>query len=168
MKQKFFFSTLFLLLAATMSLGQSNQTISYQGFLADANGKALPNGSYTLTVRLYDSATSNTPLWTEPHTVAIKNGIFSVVLGSSKPLDIPLDKPYWIAHLVGTGLESTPRTKLAASTSGLNGEPGGFTLISSTMLDNGSAGTKKANPSQKLAENGGYTINGCLIINCSR
>lgn len=168
MKLQSMFSALFFLLATTVVWGQIHHTISYQGLLIDANGKPVLDGNYNLTIKLYSMADGGAPLWTETQTIAIKNGAFDAVLGSTKRLDIPLDKPYWISHTVGTGPELTPRIEFAASASNVNAESDGLALVSGNMLTHSSAGTRRTNPSQKLASNNGFALSGCLIINCSR
>lgn len=162
MKLQSMFSALLVLLATTFVWGQVPKTISYQGFLADATGKALPNGNYMLTVKLYSIADGGAPLWTETQIVAIKNGAFNAVLGSTKRLDIPLDKPYWISHTVGTGPELMPRIKFSASANSDNAEPDELVLVS------GNAATRKTNLSHNMTASNGFALSGCLIINCSR
>jgi len=162
MKLQSQFSALLVLLATTFVWGQVPQTIGYQGFLSDANGKAVPNGNYALTVKLYRVADGGAPLWTETQTVAIRNGAFNAILGSTKRLNIPLDKSYWIGHAVETGPELTPRIKFVAAAKSDNAGQDELVLVT------GNAGTGKTSLSQKTAANNGFALNGCLIINCSR
>ena len=62
--------------------------INYQGRLKSAEGTAYTNGVYTMEFRLYDSQSSTDSLWAEEHTVYVKNGYFSVMLGSSAGTEI--------------------------------------------------------------------------------
>ncbi|MEO0071135.1 MAG: hypothetical protein ABIK39_03500, partial [candidate division WOR-3 bacterium] len=58
------------------------QMLSYQGKLTDSLGNSVPDGDYQLTFRLYTQETGGIPFWTEEQTVAVKNGLFSALLGS--------------------------------------------------------------------------------------
>jgi hypothetical protein len=88
MKRILFLSALLFVLAVQVSLEQIPQTISYQGVLTDANGKAVPDGDYSLTFKLYD-VTGGVELWSETQSVEVKKGIFNVILGSVNPLTLP-------------------------------------------------------------------------------
>ena len=39
------------------------QMLSYQGRLTDTAGRAVPNGQYTVTFRLYDTEAGGSPFW---------------------------------------------------------------------------------------------------------
>ena len=56
------------------------QLINYQGKLTNAEGIAL-EGQYELEVRLFDSATNGTLIWSEKRMVAVIEGVFNVALG---------------------------------------------------------------------------------------
>jgi hypothetical protein len=62
----------------------STGALAYQGRLADSAGAPLP-GAYNMILRLYDVATSGTPLWSEPWTgangVKMSDGLFNVTQG---------------------------------------------------------------------------------------
>jgi hypothetical protein len=91
--------------------------INYQGRLTDPSGVAV-SGSYTFTFRLYDAATGGTKLWEEQQTVSlaeIDNGIFSVVLGASTPLDsVSFNNSIWLSVQVADDTEMSPRQRLTA------------------------------------------------------
>ncbi|MBM3840512.1 MAG: hypothetical protein FJ398_21625 [Verrucomicrobia bacterium] len=60
------------------------ERMSYQGFLADANGVVLGNDSprnYTAFFRIYTAATGGVALWAEQQTITVDKGYFSVLLG---------------------------------------------------------------------------------------
>jgi len=104
-----------VLCVAPWGLSQVPKTISYQGVLTDASGTVVPDGNYNLTFRLYDVATGGTALWAEGQLVAVRNGVFNVILGSVVPIDLPFDKPYWLGVTLGAGTELTPRIELTSS-----------------------------------------------------
>jgi len=60
------------------------ERMSYQGFLADADGVVLGNASprnYTAIFRIYTAATGGVALWAEQQTITVDKGYFSVLLG---------------------------------------------------------------------------------------
>jgi len=62
--------------------------LPYAGQLSDASGQPLPDGSYDLTLALYQAAEGGEPRWNEAQPgVALQGGAFSVQLGSAAPLD---------------------------------------------------------------------------------
>src|SRR5260370_620489 len=110
----------FLFVLSVASFGAAHaavpSTMSYQGLLTDNTGTALPDGSYSLTFRIYNVATSGTALWTETKpAVSLSRGEFSVILGSSNPISLSFRSPYWLGVTVGANPELSPRVELAAS-----------------------------------------------------
>jgi hypothetical protein len=106
---------LMLILAASLSLAQVPRTISYQGVLTDANGTVVPDGNYNLTFKIYDTSNGGTPLWTEVQSVAVSKGIFSVILGSVAPLNLPFNRPYYLGVTIESDAELSPRIPLTSS-----------------------------------------------------
>jgi len=94
---------------------EAPRTLSYQGLLTKETGVPVADGEYVLTFSLYDAETEGTALWTEIHTAAVEGGIFSEILGSVTPLDLPFDAPYWLGITVGEEAEMTPRIPLTGS-----------------------------------------------------
>ncbi|RMD85782.1 MAG: hypothetical protein D6813_15790, partial [Calditrichaeota bacterium] len=92
----FFILSILLLLFTILAQAQIPQTMSYQGVLTDADGNPVADGSVSLTFKLYDVATGGTALWEETQQVTTANGLFNVILGSTNPLNLPFDKPYWL------------------------------------------------------------------------
>ncbi len=115
MKKHALFIVFFGLLFASLALAQIPQTMSYQGVLTGADGNPVPDGNVSLTFRLYDVASGGTALWEETQQVSTTNGLFNVILGSVNPLNLPFDKPYWLAITVAGGTELTPRIALTTS-----------------------------------------------------
>ncbi len=113
MKRAIILASLSVLCLLQFGWGQIPRTISYQGVLKDAGGNLL-NESVNLTFSIYAVASEGTALWSEPQTVAVAQGVFSVILGSSTPLDLDFDAQYWLETAVyGTPL--SPRTRLTSS-----------------------------------------------------
>lgn len=69
--------------------GPSATTVNYQGRLADSGGTPL-NGTYGMTIALWDAPTEGNLLFVENHAaVPVSNGLFSVGLGSQTSGGIP-------------------------------------------------------------------------------
>ena len=102
------------------------RNIHYQGKLTEPGGSALI-GDHTVTLRLYDAATSGTQLWQETHTIHLEradNGVFSVVLGSQTPFDVSItfNNPLWLSIDVDGQGEFSPRQLLAAVSYAINAD----------------------------------------------
>ena len=73
------------------------QTISTQGVLRDPSGKAATDGNYNMVFTIYDAETGGTQLWSETLTnVEVKNGVYSVTLGLTNPLDFESTQSLWV------------------------------------------------------------------------
>ncbi len=117
MKQKFTFirliTTSFALVLALSVQAQQAKKISLQGFLKDANGKAVADGQQAITFKLYTQDAGGTAAWTEDQTINVFGGVYSTHLGKT----VPLENLNWGAstYYVGVtvqGTELTPRTEL--------------------------------------------------------
>lgn len=117
MKRSLLFAgLLFLLPVAYVIAAQGQNTIGYQGRLANAAGQPI-NATVSITFALYDVAANGTALWSETQpAVQVQNGIFSVRLGDVTPLQSNLfNRPdLWLGVKVGTDPEMTPRSRLAS------------------------------------------------------
>jgi hypothetical protein len=92
------------------------RTINYQGVLTDAGGLAVPDGTYSMTFRLYDVLSGGSPLWEETQgSITVTKGIFNVTLGSVALLDLPFDEQYFLGISVEGEAELTPRIYLDAA-----------------------------------------------------
>jgi len=92
---------------------QQTKKISLQGFLKDANGKAVADGSQDITFKLYTVEAGGTAEWTEDQTVNVFGGVYSTHLGKT----VPIENLNWGAatYYVGVtvqGTELVPRTEL--------------------------------------------------------
>jgi len=116
MNPMLFLTFLICALCVQLAWRQIPQTMSYQGLLTDAANNRVPDGNYSLTFKIYDVSTGGTELWTESHpTVAVKDGILRVILGSSTPLNINFNKSLWIGVKIGEGSELSPRMELTST-----------------------------------------------------
>ncbi len=109
-----FVATFILVVASAMA--QVPQQVSYQGLLTDSSNIPVPNGTYAMTITLYDASTGGSALWNEVHpSVRTLTGLFDVLLGSVTPLTLPFDKQYWLAVSINGGPELAPRTPLTSA-----------------------------------------------------
>ena len=94
---------------------QVPREISYQGFVTDTARRPVPNGTYAMTITLYDAATGGTALWNEVHpSVQTFGGLFDVSLGSVTPLTLSFANQYWLGVSINGGPELSPRTPLTS------------------------------------------------------
>ena len=69
-----------------MQAQQVPQVLPYQGYLSRADGTPV-EGTVSLTFKLYDTANSQTPVWTEvSQNVTVNDGVFYVYLGQQSPI----------------------------------------------------------------------------------
>ena len=93
------------------------QLINFQGILKDGSGNTVPDGSYSVAVRIYDVASGGSPaLWSDTFSVTTAGGTFNIVLGSEQSLPSSLfsSSDRWVGVQVGGDAELTPRTHLTS------------------------------------------------------
>ncbi|MBI5071910.1 hypothetical protein HZB93_03415 [Candidatus Falkowbacteria bacterium] len=112
-----------------------NKQLNYQGKLQNAAGITLTDGNYSMMFSVYAAASGGSPLWTEcgtvgtptARTVAVANGVFSVLLGDTASgacpgatnsnaitLDFNSDS-YYLGLTIESDSEMEPRKRLGAS-----------------------------------------------------
>jgi hypothetical protein len=96
--------------------------ISYQGLLTTPLGAPVPDGLYEIKFELYNDLSAGASQWVETQAnIPVKQGTFSVLLGSVSPLLGIFYQPLWmeITAVSGPGISSpilfSPRTELASS-----------------------------------------------------
>ena len=121
--------------------------MTYQGFLADANGAAIGKdnpANYTAIFRIYDASQGGNRLWSEQQVITIDNGLFSVILGEGSQFQSEAHGALsavfggstadvrWVGITVVElgGTEIAPRLRLLTS-------PYAFLAASATTLSNG-------------------------------
>ena len=93
-------------------------TINFQARLYNSSGNKVTDGNYSIAFTLYDAISNGNTLWSETQaSVSVKNGYFSVPLGSvtafSGSIDWSQDK--WLTMNVNSDGEMNPRIKLTAT-----------------------------------------------------
>ncbi len=112
---RFGVTMILLILVVSISYSQIPHTLSYQGMLNGTEGDIVGDAMYEIHFKLYNAADPSTALWTETHSIAVVNGIFSAILGTVNPLDLPFDEQYYLGIAVGEEPELSPRIALTAS-----------------------------------------------------
>lgn len=87
-------SLLGCLLSAASVVGQSVPALmNYQGRLTDETGQPLPNGTYAVQFRLWNSAVAGqagqTLVWGRQYDVTLVNGVFNAILGAPGGAAVP-------------------------------------------------------------------------------
>ena len=92
------------------------ETIWFQGFLADGVTGEPVNATYTVTARIYDAASGGSSVWgPESHVgTVITDGWFNIELGSVIGGLPAFDTPPYYLQLTVNGETLTPRLKLAS------------------------------------------------------
>lgn len=154
---------LYLLLLPPLSSAATgiNQQLNYQARLLDNTGAVVPDGTYNMEFKIYQDGDGvlgggdETLKWTETRTsgnkVTVKNGYFSVQLGSvtafGTSVDWNQDKLWLSTNIGGTGTptwdgEMSPFRRLGASAYAFNANRlGGLTASEFLQFAQGSAQT---------------------------
>ena len=145
------FCLTFFIFSATAQ--QQTKKISLQGFLKDANGKAVADGSQEITFKLYATATGGNAEWTDTQSINVFGGVYSTHLGSATN---PVEGLNWgsSTYYVGVtvqGTELTPRTELTFAPYSL-GSPKAQEVVCSGAV--GDVKYSILSPSQFTAVNG--------------
>ena len=134
----------FTLLLTTVSLlvGSVPQNLSYQGFIKASDGSLLPDGSYTVTFRIYEEVTGGVSLWSEEHEIYLKAGMISATLGESTSFTFSTKMNY--LELQVNGDVMTPRQKMTSVTYAFHAESAQKIATDSTTytfpLEDGTSG----------------------------
>lgn len=105
-----------ILALCSPAAAQVPRQISHQGILTDGGGTPIPDGNYSLTVRLYDVSTGGSAVYTETHAaVPVVDGGFNLLIGSVTPLGISFDDPLWLSLQVDADPEMSPRVPFACA-----------------------------------------------------
>ena len=135
--------------------------LQYQGRLTDpATGEIVADGSYSMSVQLYNVETGGTALWTETESVTVQNGIFSTVLGDTTTLISSLfnGQALWLGVTV-EGEELGPRQQVLPVAYALS-------LVPGAVVEANSAPVLEVNHSgggEALQVGGNLNVSGSLI-----
>jgi hypothetical protein len=84
----------------------ASTTLNFQAALLTSSGAPVPDGDYHIEFKLYTAATGGSDIWTETRStgnlVEVKDGHFSVYLGSVNPLPAAdWNEEHWVTMNVG-------------------------------------------------------------------
>jgi hypothetical protein len=119
MRGKALVFTLFVAVFGTVSDSGAAvpERLNFQAILLDSLESVVPDGSYELIFRIYDSETGGTSLWMETQTLPTVNGLFNTFLGLHAPVpDSVFDGPdRWLEIQLAENSEPyEPRGKLGS------------------------------------------------------
>ncbi|MBD3290055.1 hypothetical protein GF337_14700 [candidate division KSB1 bacterium] len=86
MLKKAVFTVVIVLLTVFATTAEVPKLMNYQGMLTDAEGNPI-DGTRSIQFSFYLTETGGEAFWTETQDVRIKDGFFSVLLGSATPLE---------------------------------------------------------------------------------
>ncbi|HXF47802.1 MAG TPA: hypothetical protein VNL73_00035 [Verrucomicrobiae bacterium] len=151
--------------------------VNFQGILRDSTGNPVPDGSYTVTFRIYTDSTAGSLLWDETQTVTTTNGLYNVLLGNLFPLDasvfIGFSPVFYLGTAVGSDPEMSPRTRLTSTPFALisirsnyvgtiqgatGGSVSGDVAIGGNLSTTGNVGIGTTTPSELLDVRGNVKI----------
>jgi len=133
-----------VLFLAACGTPEVQKRMYYQGRLTDNRGNPI-DGTRNLVFRLYTVATEGTAVWQETHNgVDVVQGLFSVVLGTTTPLD-PGDfhRPLWIEVVV--------QGQTLADRQPLYGSPYAFSLVPGSLIKGNIANTAAVSTTLSIA-----------------
>ncbi len=95
----------------------ASSNLNFQARLFNSGGNIVSDGTDSIQFNLYNVSSGGTTQWTETQgAVSVRNGYFSVQLGSITPFPSTIDwsQEQWLTMNVNSDGEMTPRLKLTA------------------------------------------------------
>ncbi len=110
---KLLLTVFILILSASALFSEVPQSLSIQGRLMDDSGQPVIDGAYEITVSLYEKMDDKEPVWESTETAEVRNGIFSVMIGSNENPLPDFSTEYWYGIALADGRELSPRRMLS-------------------------------------------------------
>ena len=131
--------------------------LSYQGHITNAD--QVVTGVHPITIRLYSDPEGKHKLWEDTYATEVKDGIFSVLLGSQTALPSTerLNKPIWLGVSVAGTDELRPLTQFTTAPYALNVPDKSITMgklsddVLSTLMTSNGPQDKQASPNWTIA-----------------
>lgn len=143
---------------ATETKAQGYRKMSLQGFLRDANGKTVPDGSQEMIFKLYTQAEGGTAQWTETQEVNVYGGVYSTHLGKLEKMDeLSWGTQTYYVGVTVQGIELVPRTELTFAPYALGSPRATLADTADVEKCSGAVGDVKysiLDPDQFVKENG--------------
>ena len=106
-----------VLITALFTTAMAQETLSYQGHLADAARQPV-NASYPMVFKLYADREGGDALWTEAYdSIEVLDGVFTVELGSVTAFgeDLARNATLFLGVSVNSAPEMSPRLKVSST-----------------------------------------------------
>lgn len=113
MKQLLTFLMLFSAFALWAQVGDPR--LNVQGALKNSDGAAIPDGTKTMTFKLYHDGAGGTAQWQETAEVTVTGGVYNYNLGSTTPIDLDVFSQRVYLGVTVDGTELTPRVELTSA-----------------------------------------------------
>ena len=115
MREFFIKIVLTLMLLFPLTAGAVPGFLNHQGPISD-NSLEWTSGVETMEFALYTHESGGSPIWSESLGVVIENGYYSIVLGTTIPLELALfdGSELWLGITYGDNAEMTPRTRITS------------------------------------------------------
>lgn len=113
MKQLLTFLMLFSAFALWAQVGAPR--LNVQGALKNSDGAAIPDGTKTMTFKLYHDGAGGTAQWQETAEVTVTGGVYNYNLGSTTPIDLDVFSQRVYLGVTVDGTELTPRVELTSA-----------------------------------------------------
>ena len=112
----------FIAVAPPLAQAAVPRYINYQGRLTDSDDNPV-TGDINMTVKIYNTESGGTPLWTETQATTVTRGVFNILLGNSEVLDkLDFNSPYWYSVEIDKDGEMTPRQRLTSVAYAINAD----------------------------------------------
>lgn len=111
-------TTLLLGLLTTLYTGFAqvgDPRLNVQGALKNSDGAAIPDGTKTMTFKLYHDGAGGTAQWQETAEVTVTGGVYNYNLGSTTPIDLDVFSQRVYLGVTVDGTELTPRVELTSA-----------------------------------------------------
>ena len=108
---RYLFCLILVYSIAGIAQGDIPHLLNFQGYLVDGQGPVT--GEYEATFSIYDAPTGGSPIWSESNSLAVENGLYSLNLGETNPIDVSVFEggDRWIGVQIAGQPEMAPRYK---------------------------------------------------------
>lgn len=89
--------------------------LNVQGALKNSDGAAIPDGTKSMTFKLYHTGVGGSVQWQETADVNVTGGVYNYNLGSTTPIDLDVFSQRVYLGVTVDGTELTPRVELTSA-----------------------------------------------------
>ena len=136
-----------------------DRVLTYQGLLKNSSGDPVPDASYNITFRIYNTSSGGSALWTSSVTsVTTAGGYFTDQLG---PVTLPFDTTYYLSVQVQSDPEMTTRQRFTISPYSASADTANYAFRADTAsyaLSGGGGGSRWTLAGSVLSTNDYWAI----------